>query len=90
MTEKEYFVTHSAGCVICDSISRELEDGHYEELTYQDIVDKLNENQKLRNLLYNSESTVIYEYSSNITEDMEQLEKVIKGPIDEIEKFIGE
>ena len=32
----------------CDSISRELEDGSYEELSYQDIVDKLNENQQLK------------------------------------------
>ena len=48
---KEYFVTHGAGCIPCDSISREKEDGTFEELTYDDIVGKLNENQKLHELI---------------------------------------
>lgn len=39
----EYFVTHGAGCIPCDSISRENEDGTFEEITYNDIVRKLNE-----------------------------------------------
>lgn len=51
MTKKQYFVTHSAGCVHCGSISRELEDGSFEELSYQDIVDRLNENEQLKELV---------------------------------------
>lgn len=47
MTENKYFVTHSAGCCLCDSISKEKEDGTFEQLTYQDIVDRLNEQQEL-------------------------------------------
>lgn len=46
MTEKEYFVTHSAGCCLCDSISRQLKDGSFEHLTYDDIVNRLNESNK--------------------------------------------
>jgi len=42
MTEKRYFVTHSGGCCLCGSISRELEDGSFEELSYDDIVNRLN------------------------------------------------
>ena len=70
MTEKQYFVTHTGDGCICDSISRELEDGVYEELTYHDIVDRLNklseENKKLKEILnliaeahsYREENTV--------------------------------
>lgn len=51
--EKKYFVTHSAGNILCDHISREKNDGTYEHLSYQDIVDKLNnlvkENRQLKN-----------------------------------------
>lgn len=51
--EKKYFVTHSAGNILCDHISREKNDGTYEHLSYQDIVDKLNnlvkENLQLKN-----------------------------------------
>ena len=53
MNEKKYFVTHSAGNILCDHISREKNDGTYEHLSYQDIVDKLNnlvkENLQLKN-----------------------------------------
>ena len=52
MTEKRYFVTHSGGCCLCGSISRELEDGSFEELSYDDIVNRLNnldeENKRLK------------------------------------------
>lgn len=51
--EKKYFVTHSAGNILCDHISREKNDGTYEHLSYQDIVDELNklndENEELCN-----------------------------------------
>lgn len=51
MNENEYFVTHSAGHIPCDSISRELSDGSFEEISYQEVVDKLNENRRLKQQL---------------------------------------
>lgn len=68
MIEKQYFVTHSGDGCICDSISRELEDGVYEELTYHDIVDRLNElseeNQKLKETLIETNRELIIETMS--------------------------
>lgn len=46
MTCKKYFVTHSCKDALCDSISKEKDDGSFEELSYQDIVDKLNEQEE--------------------------------------------
>lgn len=44
----------------------------------------------LLDLLYQSEATVIYEYSSNIGEDMDKLDKIFKEKdIKEIERFVG-
>jgi hypothetical protein len=59
----------------------------------QRIVDKLNEQQAtidlLLNLLYQSEATVIHEYSSHIGEDMGKLDKIFKEKdIKEIERFV--
>lgn len=51
MDENEYFVTHSAGHIPCDSISRELPNGSFEEISYQEVVDKLNENKWLKQQL---------------------------------------
>lgn len=48
------------------------------------------ENQKLRDLLYESQETIINEYSSHITKDMNELERIINGPIDELEKFVSD
>lgn len=44
----------------------------------------------LLDLLYQSEATVIHEYSSNIGEDMDKLDKIFKEKdIKEIERFVG-
>ncbi len=52
MTNNQYFVTHTGGICLCDSISRKLKDGTFEELSYEEIVNRLNkltnENQQLR------------------------------------------
>ncbi len=63
----------------------------YEDL--DEIVDKLNEQQDtiniLLDLLYQSEETVINEYSSHIGEDMDKLDKIFKEKdIKEIERFV--
>lgn len=50
MSNGEYFVTHSAGWVPCACISRELEDGSFEELSYDTIVEKLNKYEELKNI----------------------------------------
>ena len=51
-TQSKYFVTHSAGCIHCDSISKQLPNGDFEWLTYDDIVNRLNqlndENERLK------------------------------------------
>ena len=51
MTER-YFVTCEVGNVICELISRKLNDEEFEHLTYQDITDRLNkladENEELK------------------------------------------
>lgn len=44
----------------------------------------------LLDLLYQSEATVIHEYSSHIGEDMDKLDKIFKEKdIKEIERFVG-
>lgn len=59
----------------------------------QGCVDLLNEQQDtinlLLDLLYQSEATVINEYSSHIGEDMDKLDKIFKEKdIKEIERFV--
>ena len=70
------------------------DDGSCRRLSPTGIIDLLNEQQAtinlLLNLLYQSEATVIYEYSSNIGEDMDKLDKIFKEKdIKEIERFVG-
>ena len=65
-----------------------------ERMTALEVTKKLNEQQAtinlLLNLLYQSEATVIHEYSSNIGEDMDKLDKIFKEKdIKEIERFVG-
>jgi len=60
---------------------------------WKNVVDKLNEQQAtinlLLDLLYQSEATVIHEYSSHIGEDMDKLDKIFKEKdIKEIERFV--
>ena len=63
------------------------------KMTYDDVVDLLNEQQAtinlLLDLLYQSEATVINEYSSHIGEDMEKLDRIFnEKDIKEIERFV--
>jgi len=65
-----------------------------EEMTPSEVVGLLNEQQAtinlLLDLLYQSEATVINEYSSHIGEDMDKLDKIFKEKdIKEIERFVG-
>ena len=65
-------------------------EGKYE---FVDFMKKVNEQQAtinlLLNLLYQSEETVINEYSSHIGEDMDKLDKIFKEKdIKEIERFV--
>ena len=62
-------------------------------MTVDEVVGKLNEQQAtinlLLDLLYQSEATVINEYSSHIGEDMDKLDKIFKEKdIKEIERFV--
>ena len=72
-------------------ISDSVEDKDYYK--FSDICNVLNEQQAtinlLLDLLYQSEETVIHEYSSHIGEDMDKLDKIFKEKdIKEIERFV--
>ena len=65
-----------------------------DRMTALNVTKKLNEQQStinlLLDLLYQSEATVINEYSSHIGEDMDKLDKIFKEKdIKEIERFVG-
>lgn len=64
-----------------------------EQMTALKTTKRLNEQQAtinlLLDLLYQSEATVIHEYSSHIGEDMDKLDKIFKEKdIKEIERFV--
>ena len=64
-----------------------------DRMTALEVTKKLNEQQAtinlLLDLLYQSEETVIHEYSSHIGEDMDKLDKIFKEKdIKEIERFV--
>ena len=64
-----------------------------DEYVAMELCDLLNEQQAtislLLDLLYESEATVINEYSSHIGEDMDKLDKIFKEKdIKEIERFV--
>ena len=66
---------------------------YYKTFDNEEVVDLLNEQQATINLLlgllYQSEATVINEYSSDIGEDMDKLDKIFKEKdIKEIERFV--
>ncbi|WP_407415722.1 hypothetical protein [Methanobrevibacter sp.] len=82
-----------------ESIYDHEDDEYYFNNDMEDIGNLLNdlsdekaqlneENKKLREWLYESESIIIGEYSSHIKEDMEKLNEVINGSIEDLEKFI--
>jgi len=95
MSEKERFVvsTNTVGEIIVT----DAETGnvyHYGNMgNFLGLIRLLNEQQAtinlLLNLLYQSEETVINEYSSHIGEDMDKLDKIFKEKdIKEIERFV--
>ena len=66
----------------------------YKLYHFQDIMklrfllnELLNKNKQLKELLYADESQIIGEWSSNIGEDMEKLDKAYNGSIEEFIKF---
>ena len=90
MSEKRFYITETG--LGLDTVSDEMYSFGDEE-DFCRLFDKLNEQQAninlLLDLLYQSEATVIYEYSSNIGEDMDKLDKIFKEKdIKEIERFV--
>lgn len=72
MTENDYFVTHSGGCCICDSISRKLEDGSFEHLSYEEIVNRLNEqHEQIQSL--QSANAEMEDYLARLEEENQRL-----------------
>lgn len=79
MTEKRFTYldaskTKYIGSFFCNSVP----------LTNEEVVDLLNENEQLKQEIkkwkdkyYDSEKTVIYEYSSDIASDLEELDKEV-------------
>jgi len=89
MSEKRFSVRLRSEC---DGVVYSFFDGD-KLLDVDMIVDLLNEQQAtinlLLDLLYQSEATVINEYSSHIGEDMDKLDKIFKEKdIKEIERFV--
>ena len=76
-------VTISFSEVLFNWLNIETSDGL---LNLEKYLDK---NKKLKELLYESQSSLIMEYSSNIDEDLKELDKILKyGTIEDIEKFV--
>ncbi len=89
MTEKRYFVTHSAGHIHCDSITSELDDGSFEDLSYKDIVDRLNESEQLKQQVNNCLDSVpfwetVLDDKKKLQKENEQLEQRLKEVLDEL------
>ena len=90
MSEKRFYITDTG--LGLDTESDEMYSFGDEE-DFCRLFDKLNEQQAninfLLDLLYQSEATVINEYSSNIGEDMDKLDKIFnEKDIKEIERFV--
>ena len=83
-----------ADAVLCCSLLND------EENKYMELADNLgkaineknklrHENKKLKELLYDAESTVIMEYSSDIEKQLDELKDVLEnGSIEDIKNFI--
>ena len=94
MTDKFVVSTNEIGEIIVTDVETDRVYRYDDPSNFFGLIRLLNEQQAtinlLLDLLYQSEATVISEYSSHIGEDMDKLDKIFKEKdIKEIERFVG-